>query len=731
MTTGLISGALAFYILRQRPAPGNVELALLLAAVGEWALALTPEAMATTVWPKFVWSAVAYVGTTTAPVFLFLYAVRRAQLDHWLTPRRTLGLFAIPLITTALAASNEWHHLIWSQITLTTSWAGVSAVYGRGPWFWVNVAYGYLLVFSGLLTLLWAALRLPHLYSLQTRILFAASLVPIVGNAVYISNPHAVAGVDPTPAALMCTGLLLTLGIQRYRLLELVPLARAALFADLQDGVLFLDARRQVLDLNPAAQRLLELTPGAIGQPAESALAAWPPLVALLAAGAEAHAEVQAQDGEPRDLDLRLSHLHDAQGQAAGWLVVVRDVTGLHRAEAERLKMERRLLRAQKAESLGVLAGGIAHDFNNLLTSISGNLELAMPHLAPASPALANLEEATRAARRAAALTAQMLAYSGKGNFALRSVDLSGLVAAMMPLLRASIARSIALTFHPAHELPAIMADLGQVEQVVMNLTSNAVEAIGDAAGAISLATSARVCEEAELQQSYLDEKPAAGRFVCLEVSDTGCGMDEETRQRLFEPFFSTKFAGRGLGMAAVLGIVRGHRGAITVESAAGRGTTVRVLFSMPSEPAVAPPAPAPAPAVEAPRPHIASDPATILIVDDEEMVRTLCRRMVERLGYRALTAAGGHEAVAVLREHPEVACAIVDLTMPKMDGLATLAELRRAVPGFPVILSSGYEQGQIGERLQGRGVAAFIHKPYGLEGLREALEKVLNPCSS
>jgi|GEM_PF-1872270 len=594
LATGGVSILLAISIVRQRRLPGNSELALLLAAVGEWALTLTPEAAATTIAPKLFWSAVAYVGTTTAPVFLFLYALRRAQLDHWLTPRRTAALFVLPLVTTLMAATNGWHHLLWSQVTLTTTWASVSAQYGRGPWFWVNVAYSYLLVSSGVLLLVWAVMRLPHLYSLQARILFLASLVPLAGNALYLSNPRAVAGVDPTPVAFMCTGLFLTLGIRRYRLLDLVPLARETLFENLRDGVLFFDAQGQLIDLNPAAQQMLGLTPEAIGQPAATALARWPELAALCQANAERHAEVSLHADPDEAIEVHLSPLRSPGRPAAGSMAVLRDISERRRAEKERLALERRLLHAHKLESLGTLAGGIAHDFNNLLTSILGNLEFVGHHLPAASPAQASIEDATQSAQRAATLTKQLLAYAGKGAFVVRPVDLSDVITAMGPLLRATVPSAIRLSLRLASTPPPIMADPAQIEQVAMNLVTNAVEAIGDATGTVTLATGVRAYADVELQQSRIEEKPGAGRFVYLEVTDTGCGMGEETLRHLFEPFFTTKFQGRGLGMAAVLGIVRAHGGAILVESREGAGSAIRVLFSAaePCEQPVAPTAP-------------------------------------------------------------------------------------------------------------------------------------------
>ncbi len=255
------------------------------------------------------------------------------------------------------------------------------------------------------------------------------------------------------------------------------------------------------------------------------------------------------------------------------------DLTAHKQAEENRLEMERRLLHAQKLESLGVLAGGIAHDFNNLLTAILGNLELAMMDISEVSPARDSLLDARTATRRAADLTRQMLAYSGRGRFQIRSLNLSELVGEMAQLLKVSIGKTATLHLHLAPDLPRIQADVAQIQQVVMNLITNASEALGERVGSITVTTAVQDCTEADLAASRLAERVAPGRYVALVVTDTGCGMDESVQQRLFEPFFTTKFTGRGLGMSAVLGVVRGHRGAICVESAPGAGTTIRVLL--------------------------------------------------------------------------------------------------------------------------------------------------------
>jgi PAS domain S-box-containing protein len=283
--------------------------------------------------------------------------------------------------------------------------------------------------------------------------------------------------------------------------------------------------------------------------------------------------------GERRVFLTTKGALSDAHGTTSGIFGISRDITELKRIEAERLEMERRLLNSQKMESLGVLAGGIAHDFNNLLTVILGNLDLTLEKVPHDSPVCRNIEDSMNACQRAAKLVCQLLDYAGKGRYLLRNTDLNEVVHDNAPLFRSSISGGSELAVITASGLPGINADPDQLRQVIMNLVINAAEAIGGGSGVITVSTGILECDDSYLALSRLDEKPLPGNFVYLEVSDTGPGMDAETRKRLFEPFYTTRFMGRGLGMSAVLGIVRIHGGAIVLESEAGRGTVVRVLF--------------------------------------------------------------------------------------------------------------------------------------------------------
>jgi PAS domain S-box-containing protein len=433
-----------------------------------------------------------------------------------------------------------------------------------------------------------------------------------------------------------------------------------------------------------------------------------------------------AKDGTvvPVEVSTRLIQV---QGQEAV-LALVRDIRDRIRAEEDRLELQARVQQAQKLESLERLAGGVAHDFNNLLMAILGNAELARQDLPTHSPILENIEAIEAAAHRASDLSKQMLAFSGKGTLKLTEIDLDAMVADMVPLLEVSISKRAMIDYRFGRNLPLMRGDPSQLRQLILNLVTNASEAIGEGSGVIFLSTGVVHCDQAYLEGCDVSTARSEGVYVFLDVSDTGCGMDEETRRRVFDPFFSTKFTGRGLGLAAVLGIVRGHGGGVRIESEIGRGTTIRVLLpALEAEQA-------PRRATETgyagePRSEIAG---TVLLVDDEDSVRALGRRMLERLGFEVITAGDGEQAVATFkRRRGEISCVVLDLTMPRMDGETALEEIRRIDERVPVVMSSGYDETKLAERLgHGRSVS-FIQKPYRMDDLRRVLLPLLDPDQS
>jgi PAS domain S-box-containing protein len=400
-------------------------------------------------------------------------------------------------------------------------------------------------------------------------------------------------------------------------------------------------------------------------------------------------------------------------------LACASDVTTRKAEEAARRELDERLQRAQKLESLGVLAGGIAHDFNNLLASILGNASLALLDLPEESPVRPLLEAIDSSAQRAADLTRQMLAYSGKGAFVLEQVELSTLVAGMLHLVEVAVGRRATVVTDLSTGLPAIRGDASQLRQVLMNLVTNAADAIDERGGVISIATGVTSLGPGDPVHPYSSEGLAPGQYVYLEVTDTGHGMDEDTLARIFDPFFTTRFTGRGLGLAAVLGIVRGHNGAIMVDSQPGRGTRFRVLF--PAAPGGAPSSQHATPGL----PRFTGSP-TILVADDEEGIRAVTHAALTTMGARVLLCRDGAEALATIEATPGIALVLLDLTMPGMDGVEVFHELRRLRPGLPAILMSGYTDAA--SRVQEGGLAGFLQKPFRVADLAHAVTSALAP---
>ena len=408
-------------------------------------------------------------------------------------------------------------------------------------------------------------------------------------------------------------------------------------------------------------------------------------------------------------------------GGASHLMLITVDLSEKKRLEQEKRLMEAQMLQVQKLESLGILAGGIAHDFNNILMVVIGNADLALLRVPADSPAHENLIQIDLAASRASDLARQMLAYSGQGAFVIENLDLNRIVEEMAQMLEVSISKKVSLDYHFAPGLPALSGDATQLRQVILNLVLNASEAIGDHSGAITVRTSCRECDRAYLSDIWTGEGLPEGDYLVLEVADTGCGIDPEILPRIFDPFFTTKFTGRGLGMAAVLGIVRGHKGAIKIESAKGVGTTFRLLFPALSVTADRQPGAAPAEASDW------QGRGTVLLVDDEETIRVVGQDMLQELGFQVLTARDGLDGIEVFTRHSEeIVCVLLDLTMPQLDGEQTFRELRRLKPDVTVLISSGYNEQEVTRKFIGEGVAGFINKPYKFAEVSRKLREIL-----
>jgi two-component system cell cycle sensor histidine kinase/response regulator CckA len=396
------------------------------------------------------------------------------------------------------------------------------------------------------------------------------------------------------------------------------------------------------------------------------------------------------------------------------------DITERKQTEEERLKLEAQVQQAQKYESLNVMASSIAHHFNNLLMVVLGNLELALFNLSADSSICQNIAASEKAAKRAAELSNLMLTYVGQSEINMQVIDISEIVTEMMGMLELAHSQKTVLRFDPTNKPALFKGDISLVRQVVMNLVTNAAEAVGDTEGTIILSTGTMFCDHSSFQLPFQKEDLPEGHYVYFQVTDTGCGMNQETQDRIYDPFFSSKFRGRGLGMAIVLGIVRAHKGAIHLDSQPGKGTTIRVLFRS-LESAETKKAP-----VEEEE-YKWKGKGTVLMVDDEQKVLEVGKKMLERLGLKAITTTSALEVVEIFQKQSDhIDCVFIDLTMPQMNGVELFYKLKQIKADIPVIISSGYTEDQTMDRFKSIQPEGFIHKPYRLRELAVQMEMIM-----
>jgi PAS domain S-box-containing protein len=552
---------------------------------------------------------------------------------------------------------------------------------------------------------------------------------------------------------------------RRYR--ELFELAPDAYLTTNLSGI--------IVEANRSASRLFGIAPDFIPRKALASFVVADDRSRFRALLNEGRAEpartipfkLQCRDGKRLNAELSYSVSHGDDGVPDGFRWIIRDVTEQERLAQEirtlNLELESRVAdrtadlqaaqqlsedlfqreqsarhaaeaseaqsrHVQKLESLGVLAGGIAHDFNNLLHVILGNADIALSRLAQRTAAREPLEEVVRATIRAADLTRQMLAYSGKGAFVVRQLDLSDEVREMATLLKTAISKRASLVWELAPGLPTVNADATQIRQIVMNLITNASDALGETGGTIMLRTGVIGSEDladASLEINLPDDQeppaPPAGSYVYLEVGDSGSGMTPDTLHRIFDPFFSTKFAGRGLGLAAVMGIVRSHQGLIRIHTEPAKGTRFRVLF-----PAVQGDA-AQRESVSAARTEWQGS-GTVLVVEDEEAVRDVAEQILRDFGFATIPAVDGREALDIMeRTGNNVTAVLLDISMPRIGGQETLRRIRAMRPDLPVIMMSGYTEEAVAAQFdrQGPGLTMFLQKPFLAEDLAEVLRRI------
>lgn len=420
----------------------------------------------------------------------------------------------------------------------------------------------------------------------------------------------------------------------------------------------------------------------------------------------------------------RGSGIYNRHNQLIGLEGIILDISGNKRAEQDRRAIDRQIQQSQHRESLGILAGGIAHDFNNILMAIMGHSEIAKLHAANNTSCQSSLNQVIQATQRASDLCRQMLAYAGKSSFQQLPLSLCDIVEEMITLLATNISKKAHIERRLDHDIPLILADPSQIRQVVMNLLLNASDALADGHGTITIACSYTYCDHAFLVRHAPHHPIDEGTFAILSIRDDGCGMDTAIQKRIFDPFYSTKTNGRGLGLSAVMGIIKAYNGFITLESSPGSGSSFTCYF--------------PTTAVTSPSTALATDADSmdpkgcVLFVDDDADLRDIARYMLESLGYETQLAEHGKAALQLIEQHG--ACSysaiILDLTMPTMDGGETLHHIRRQSSTVPVIIASGYGKDDVDQHLAGKHVNGFLQKPFTLSDLTHCIREVREDCT-
>ena len=419
--------------------------------------------------------------------------------------------------------------------------------------------------------------------------------------------------------------------------------------------------------------------------------------------------------------DILVVPLYDTEGQITACVHVARDITERKKAEEEKQTLEQQFQQAHKLESLGVLAGGIAHDFNNILTIIICNCSLLQQRPAMAAELVPEIEVA---AQRAADLCRQMLIYAGKAQPNPTKFNIKTLVEEMVKMLKATINQNVTITLDLSEDIPSIKADASQIRQVVMNLIINASEAIGTEQGHVTMTLAIVRIEAEPSEKDYLGKVITPGSYICLNVTDNGCGMDEGTKQRIFEPFYTTKFTGRGLGMSAVLGIIKAHNGALQLTSQQGFGTTFKVYLPVQGN----------EPAGDL-LPHVTVMPwqgsGTILLVEDEPQLIMVAKALLQALGFSVFVAENGQAALEMYQKNAEyITLVLTDIGMPVMDGYELIRELKKLNPELPIIVSSGFGDAEVTSRIH-ETIAGCVSKPYSFDQLREVLKRVVEGTKS
>jgi signal transduction histidine kinase/ActR/RegA family two-component response regulator len=696
---------LAVYAFRHRRVRGAIGYTALLLAIALWSAAYAWELAAPDFGEKLLALQIKYIGVTALPVAWIGFVLDFVARERAAVRRATRQMAVVMALMLLAAWTNGWHGLFWGRLTLEPS-GTLYTFTGRGPIFYLNIAYTYTVLFAGLAILVTQAVQSPYLYRKRTFILVTATVIPWLGNVIFISRIEGAGTIDATPFLFTCTAVMAAVAVFRYRVLDPIPTLLDARIEVIGDGLLIVDRSLRVADLNRAAEAIIGRDrAAAAGEQVERVLPDWPPRID---GDARKDVTLPSADGA-RVYDMRITPIEAGGERLTGYVVLLRDVT-------EHRRLEEDLRQAQKMESVGKLAGGIAHDFNNLLTAIIGYAALAEGEVSRGSTLHEWIEQIRRSGEQAATLTSQLLAFGRRQTLRPVDLDLNAVVDDIQKMLGRLIGEQIELVVELSPALERVRADRSQVEQVLVNLVVNARDAM-PRGGRLTIRT----------------QNTDGGAAVSVE--DTGEGIAPELLDRIFEPFFTTKPLGRGtgLGLATVYGIVKQSGGDVQVESVPARGSRFTVLLPA----AASQPQPAAAPTGDVltrdsaePASSTATG-ASVLIVEDDPGVRAFTVQVLRDAGSHVFEANNAAEALAIAAiETRPIDLLLTDVVLPGIDGADLAARLRGLRPGLRVLFMSGYTPEEIAVTAALGSEDQLLRKPFLPAALRERVAQALAQAS-
>lgn len=543
-----------------------------------WTGAAAMEAMVTTIPLKYTWSVIAYIGTVSTPVLFLMIAFTYAgKAEVLYKPGVLVLLWGIPVGTVLMALTNPWHGYLWRDISLRESVFGVVGVYARGGWFWVFIAHAYGMVILAVIMLIRCVFVFPAVFKGQAILLVSSAALPLAGNLAYILNPHWTGGFDFAPFLFAASVMIIGCAILYVRWLDMMPLGPQSLLEHLREGICLFDQKERLVECNPSASTLLGISESMIGKPAVEVLGE---LLHVLSFPLDKKTHIcdVMPSGSERVLEVLRVGVQVSRGRSFWKLITVRDVTDRRQAEEERMLLQEELLQSRKLDLVGRIAGGVAHEFNNRLMSMMGYAQLSYDEALPEQENIRKYQtEILEVGEKTAVIVGQLLAYASQHPSRPQKVDVNAFIADQFSLLEQVAGADISLQWRPCQETYFVMIDPAQLNQIIMQLVLNAREAIGECAGEILLQTSNEPSGLANI--ASLPPDLAASRCICLDIVDTGGGIDPTIAEQLFEPFVSTKGVGRGMGLATVFGIARQHGGYVCADRLPEGKTRFRVIF--------------------------------------------------------------------------------------------------------------------------------------------------------